>query len=252
MPTGTRKGTLTLDELVAQLRRAHGDALECVVLYGSAAVEEQVAGRSDLNVLVIVRTLSLETLRALGQTVRAWGEAGNPPPLTLTRAEWDRSADIFPMEYADILERHRVLHGVAPFAGIRVDAGHLRLELEFEAMGKLLRLRQAVMAAGTDPARQAELLAASFGTLLVIFRALLRLHGERPPRDRLAVVRAAAVHAGFDPAAFERVAGLVAGTPIPAADTPAVLSAYVSAMEQVVAHLDRFHPPSGAVVASST
>lgn len=238
--------TLTLDDLVVQLRQVHGAALECVVLYGSAAVDEQIAGRSDLNVLVIVRTLSLDALRTLGQTVRAWNEAGNPPPLTLTRAEWDRSADIFPMEYADILERHRVLFGTAPFDGSRVTLEHLRLELEFEAMGKMLRLRQGVMAAGTDPARQADLLRASFGTLLVLFRSLLRLHGERPPRDQVAIVRAAAARAGFDPAAFERVAALVRGTPIPAGETPAVLASYLSAMDHVVQHLDRYTPPAAS------
>src|SRR5258707_8543144 len=38
------------------------------------------------------------------------------PYTTLFRStvdEWRHSADVFPMEYADILERHRVLHGAA-------------------------------------------------------------------------------------------------------------------------------------------
>ena len=50
--------------------------------------------------------------------------------MTMTVAEWRGSADIFPMEYADILERHRVLHGTAPFEGVTVDARDLRLQLE--------------------------------------------------------------------------------------------------------------------------
>lgn len=41
--------TMTLDELVAQLTRVHGEALQAVVLYGSAASGEDIAGRSDLN-----------------------------------------------------------------------------------------------------------------------------------------------------------------------------------------------------------
>ena len=46
---------MTLDDLTAQLRKAHGDQLTAVVLYGSAARNERPDQRSDLNVLVIVR-----------------------------------------------------------------------------------------------------------------------------------------------------------------------------------------------------
>ena len=62
--------------------------------------------------------------------------------MTMTLEEWRRSADIFPMEYADILERNRVLHGAPPFEGIAVDRADLRLQLEQQVMGKLLQLRQ--------------------------------------------------------------------------------------------------------------
>ena len=133
---------MSLDELVVQLRQVHGDLLEAVVLYGSAASDEQIKGHSDHNVLVIVQSLSVTTLQALSQTTRAWNEAGNSPPLTITRDEWTRSTDIFPMEYADILERHRVLYGSLPLDGIAVDRDDLRLQVEQEAMGKLLRLRR--------------------------------------------------------------------------------------------------------------
>src|SRR3954469_23669105 len=109
---------MTLDELVSQLRAAYGTELRSVVLYGSAAAGEHIPKRSDYNVLVVVDSLSLDKLRAVAAVARAWAEAGNPPPLTLTSREWRSSADIFPMEYADILERHKVLHGEAPFDGL--------------------------------------------------------------------------------------------------------------------------------------
>jgi predicted nucleotidyltransferase len=237
------KTTMTLSDLVTQLHAVHGPGLQAVVLYGSAASDEAVAGYSDQNVLVIVHTLDLATLRQLGQTARAWQEAGNPPPLTLTLDEWTRSADIFPMEYADILERHRVLDGTLPLEGIYIDAAHLRLQVEQEAMGKLLRLRRGVMTAGTDAKRQLELLRASYSALLVIFRAVVRLHGERPPRDAHAVIQAVASHAGFDPGAFERVSELVRGSTIAERDAEATLTGYVHGMDALVMHLDRYAPP---------
>src|SRR3954469_13423332 len=130
---------MTLEELVSQLRAAYGTALRSVVLYGSAAAGEHIAKRSDYNVLGIFDSLDAARLSAASATARAWAEAGNPAPLTLTTSEWRGSADIFPMEYADILERHRILHGESPFEGITVDARDLRLQLEQEAMGKLIK-----------------------------------------------------------------------------------------------------------------
>ena len=232
--------TMTLDALVAQLRQAHGAALHAVVLYGSAASGEEIAGRSDINVLVLAQSIGLDTLRTLGQTMRAWQEAGNPPVLEMTVDEWNASADIFPMEYADILERHRVLVGTLPTEGIEVKTSDLRLQVEQEAMGKLLRLRRGAMLAGTDAARQQELLRASLSTLLVIFRGVMRLHGEIPPRDAAQVMASVSRHCQFDAAPYEQVLGLKRGAVLGPAETDRVLAGYIAGMTALVQHLDAF------------
>ena len=233
--------TMTLDDLVAQLLKAYGDELTTVVLYGSAAAGEHIAKRSDYNVLVIVRGLSLDRLRAEAAVARAWSAAGNPPPLTLTDEEWRRSADIFPMEYADILERHRVLHGSPPFAGIVVDREHLRLQVEHEAMGSLIQFRQGILAAGGDAKAQVELLANSLSTIMVIFRAVLRLHGEVPSTDYQALAGAVGARTGMDPEPFNRVIQHVRGSSrLPPNAVGDVLAGYLTGLQRLVAYLDRF------------
>jgi predicted nucleotidyltransferase len=233
---------MTLEELVAQLDKAYGSDLRAVVLYGSAAAGEMIPKRSDYNVLVIVDRLGVAELRAAAAATRAWGDAGNPPPMTLTTDEWRRSADIFPMEYADILERHRVLKGEPPFAGIAVDPEHLRLELEQQAMGKLLQLRRGVLDAGNDGRRARELLEASLSTMMILFRAVLRLHRETPSTDYQALSQAVARHAGFDPEPFARVVRHVRGeAKLGADEAGSVLAGYLAGVERLVAHLDRFH-----------
>ena len=232
---------MTLDDLVSQLRLAYGDALRAVVLYGSAAAGEHIAERSDYNVLVIADSITPQHLRAAGAAAMAWAEAGNAPPLTLTTAEWRSSADVFPMEYSDILERHRVLHGTLPLEGIRVAPADLRMELEEQAMGKVLRLRQGVMAAHGDGRLQRELLEQSLSTLMVIFRAVSRLHGEVPPADYEALSRQVAAWAGFDAESFLRVVLHVRGErKLAAAEAGKVLEGYLAGMERLVAHLDQF------------
>ena len=121
---------MTLEELVSQLRAAYGESLRSVVLYGSAARGEHIAKRSDYNVLVLLDALDPARLAAASAAARSWAEAGNPAPLTMTMSEWRGSSDIFPMEYADILERHKILFGDPPFEGVRVERSDLRLQLE--------------------------------------------------------------------------------------------------------------------------
>ena len=232
---------MTPEELVEQLRAAYGSDLRNVVLYGSAAAGEHIPKRSDYNVLVLVERLTVDRLRAAAAVARAWSEAGNPPPMTLTTHEWRSSADVFAMEYADIIDRHKILFGENPFDGIRVDPKDLRLQLEHEAMGKLLKLRQGVLAAGDDARLQIQLLADSLSTIMVIFRAVLRLEGSVPSKDNLTVSQTVARNAGFDAAPFERVVRHVRGEqPITPAEVGNVIAGYLDGMEKLVDHLDRF------------
>jgi predicted nucleotidyltransferase len=234
---------MTLDELVTQLRAAYRERLSSVVLYGSAAGGDHIPNRSDYNVLVLLdgEGFDASSASAASAVARAWREAGNPPPLTMTLEEWRRSADIFPMEYADILERNRVLHGEPPFQGITVSPADLRLQLEHQLMGKLLQLRQGALLAGTDGKRQTELVTASLSTMMVLFRAVLRLHGERPPADNAATATRVGALGGFDPAPFLRAVKHVrAEAQLSPSESGQVLSGYLAAIEHLSRHLDRF------------
>jgi hypothetical protein len=145
------------------------------------------------------------------------------------------------MEYADILDRHRVLHGTAPFDGISVSRENLRLQLEQQVLGKLLQLRQGALLAGTDGKRQLELIAASLSTMMVLFRAVLRLHGEKPEGDNVVLTQRVASLAGLDPAPFERAVRHVRGeTKLAASDAGSVLAGYLAGIERLDAYLDRY------------
>ncbi len=232
---------MNLDELVSQLKGAYGTTLRSVILYGSAVAGEHIAKRSDYNVLVILDAVPLDRLAAVGAVLRAWGEAGNPPPMTFTAAEWASSSDVFPMEYADILERHRVLYGADPTTGVSVVRSDLRLQVEQQALGKLLHLRRGAMAAGDDGAEQIKLLEASLSAIMVVFRGVARLHGDVPPQDYAELSAQVAARAGFDPAPVQRAVRHVRGTDkLKREDARQVLAGYMAGMERLVAYLDRF------------
>jgi hypothetical protein len=161
--------------------------------------------------------------------------------MTFTTSEWRSSSDVFPMEYADILERHRVLYGHDATEGIRVEKSHLRLQVEQQALGKLLHLRRGAMAAGDDAGEQLDLLEASLSAIMVVFRGVVRLHGAVPAQDYSALAADVAARAGFDAAPLTRVIEHVRGTrKIEKSEAGAVLAGYMAEMEALVAYLDRF------------
>ncbi|MCC6928855.1 MAG: nucleotidyltransferase domain-containing protein [Gemmatimonadaceae bacterium] len=238
---------MTLETLVSQLQGAYGDDLVGVALYGSAARGESIGRRSDLNVLVVVQRITMETLRREGATARAWREAGNPPPLTMTRAEWLGSADIFPIEYADILAHHKVLAGTLPLTGVSVERADLRLQLEHEAMSKLLRLRHAVMEASGDQKALLELLEVSVSAMLVLLRAALRLTGAEPPTDSEAVCDRFTAQSGRDAGALKRIVRHNRGhDPITPRDVAPLVEQYLTFAESLVGYLDAFSQTLGA------
>ena len=232
---------MTLDDLVAQLAAAHGDALEAVVLYGGAA-RQQAAPTGALDVLVVVHALGDGALRAAGAATRAWMEAGNPAPLTLTSAEWRASADIFAIEYADILSAHRVLHGALATDGIVVTRHDLRLQLEREAMGKLLQLRRELQARSGDAAGQRALLDAVRGGIFALFRAALRMSDDvrSAHADSEVVARDVAKITGLDAAPFLALVAHARGTTkITDGEAPAVLRGCHDGLERFAGWLDQ-------------
>jgi hypothetical protein len=231
---------MTLDEFVAGVRSACGADLLSMVLYGSAAGRDYHGPESGHNVLVLARDVSTASLHAMSGVVQKWMKAGNPPPLLLTAAEWRASADVFSMEYADVLERHRVLTGEFPTQGIQVRRHDIRQQLETESMGKLLRLRRGVMSAGDDAKVLRALLDDALPSMLALFRATVRMHGEPVPASSEALCDRVAALVGFPPAEFRAVLAQRRGTKLTDPEVRESLRGYHEALEKLVAHVDAF------------
>ena len=231
---------IAIGELLAAVQSLYGDHLRTVVRFGSPVAGEVLPGQSDTNLLIIVDEVPLSALLHNADAVQKWTAAGNPAPLLLTMDEWRSSADIFAMEYADILHRHEVLLGTAPFDGVHVDPHDLRLHVEREAMGKLLQLRRAVMAVGNDPKMQLRLLTNGLSTLMVIFRGVVRVAGKSPSLDYARLSHDVAALAGFSATSFERLVHHARReVQIPVSDVTSVLTGVLDGMGRLVAYLDR-------------
>ena len=173
------------------------------LLVGSAARNEYVPGRSDVNLMLVLPDAGPAALRALQPAFDRWRTSSPVLPLLITREEWSQAADAFPIEICDMRASYRVLRGTDLLAGVEPDRGALRTALEREFRGKLLRLRQAYALHGDNPSALGEVASDSVSTVVLLFRCLLRLVGQEGTGDGSAVIRAAGALAGFDPAPVE-------------------------------------------------
>jgi predicted nucleotidyltransferase len=229
-----------LEAFARRLEGALGENLVALLLFGSAARGTHVAGRSDINLLLVVRDATVAALHAATPVVADWVKEGRAAPLIFAAAEWQASADVFPIEIEDMREAHRLLAGRDPFEGLATRRADLRAELEHEARGKVLRLRTEYAAAAADGKALGRLLVHSAGTFFVLFRALLRLTGGVPPVRHDALVREAAAAADLDVTAFDWVLKALAGEhPAELQPYDPVAGRYVDSMEKLADYVDK-------------
>ncbi|MEY4527314.1 MAG: hypothetical protein RL768_1033 [Nitrospirota bacterium] len=173
------------DEYLQQLRayvkdvqRLYGDALDGVLLYGSAVRGEFLPGRSNLNVVLIVKSARADQLKKYGAVHRRWAKEQVVVPLFVTQADLPAMSLVFPLEYLEIQEQHRLLAGQDPFVGFKVDQRHLLAEVLQSLRGNLLRVRQRFIEGGGSEEAITILLPLSLTAMLPVLRGVQRLLGR--------------------------------------------------------------------------
>ena len=232
-------GNQLVERVLARVGERYADSAS-VVVYGSLARGDWRPGASDVNLLIVVDQVSMADLRSLTPEYRGFEAERSAPPFLITRAEWARAADAFPIEITDMRQAYRVLRGSDPLAGLTVRPADLRHALEAEFRGKLLRLRADYALYADQPRLLAAVVGASIGSLRVLFRGLMALTGNdaAPDDARLATLVAQVLGVGE-----ATVADLLSRRRQTAWDCPAALfEAYLGLVEQAVRVVDTFTP----------
>lgn len=228
------------ERLTAGLRERAGPNLRSVVLHGSVARNEAVAGVSDVNVLVLLDEVGPEELRAIAPLARDWRDSAGGPPLILAEREWARAADVFAIEVADMKDAHELLYGMDPVATLEPKRNELRLQTERELRGKLLQLREGTLLAAEAPAELGWLLTAALPSFTAYMRATLRLAGRDVPKDTPSVIIETAQTIGGDPASFGAVwEARNAGRKLEAKITDPIVADFYGLAERMADHVDR-------------
>lgn len=228
-----------LQQLVERMTKVFGDRLVSIVLYGSAAGGEHDGNFSDLNVMCVLKQITIAELRDSEPVFHWWRGQHNPSPLLLSEEEVRKSTDCFPIEFHDMKERRRVLHGPDVVEPLQIDDSFYRAEVEHELRAKLLRLRQKAAGVMFDEELLRRLMAESVTTFLVLTRHALRLAGHEAPFARPGILRQAATCFQLDPQPFQTLLEWRSTRQAPKG-APAVklLETYLAQIDALVAVVD--------------
>jgi predicted nucleotidyltransferase len=154
--------------------------IKTIVLYGSAAGVNYKQGVSNINIAVIFEKLDFALLRQIMVLVKKFRRDRIAVPLLLTKEYVLNSLDVFPIEFSEIKEQHKIIFGEDFFLGLDIPLVDVKLLCEQQIKGKLLHLRQAYLNIGSNPSLLKNFVSGTFSDLIPVFRRLLHLKGQVP------------------------------------------------------------------------
>ena len=166
-----------VEEFSTWLKDIFSDDYTALVLYGSAVGNNYCENRSDINLLIILENNNTDKLLKLGSSVKNLIRNHRISTVTMTRNEFVSSADVFPLEYSDILENHTLIYGNSEILDITVSMENLRLQLEEKLRGAVSDIRNMLIAAEGNEKNLGKLILNWSSLGGVLLRGLLRLKG---------------------------------------------------------------------------
>jgi predicted nucleotidyltransferase len=189
-------------KLTAQFRSTFADELRSVVVFGSLPRGESIPGVSDLNILILLESMTTKTIARAAPLLQQWIRSGNTPPYVYSWDEWAGMQDTFAIEIADMNDARDVLWGIDPVEIEALGFANLRMQTEREIRDTLLQLRLRLMVAASGPLDVGALLMSGIPSFGAYMRAALRLADEAPPLSTRPVIERAAALIDADPAAM--------------------------------------------------
>lgn len=222
------ESSVRAEPFVADLQRLFGDRLESVVGFGRG---------EPAATLVLVASLTPDDLAAMAALANRWHAAGLATPLVLPHEEFSRSLDVFPLEFGEIIETHKLLAGRDPFAGLVVSEADRRRACEVQVRSHLLHLRENYLEGRGAPQAVAELVRESAPAFAGLLELIARLDGRDPagPND---VSRWAAERIGLDLRVIGDVIALAPPNDAGQIDAARLFPDYLVAMTRLARFVD--------------
>ena len=229
-----------LSELVERLKDTYGNDLKSIILYGSGAAKDHHKNFSDLNILCVLQHVGMAELRKGEKAVQWWIKQKQPAPLLLSTEEFRCYDEVFPIEFLDIQQIHRILYGEDPIAAVQVDRTYHRRQVEHELSSNLLRLRQRYLVLHPNDKDVVTLMAESIATFATLARHALIVAGAAAPVRKREIFDAVATRFTLDAAPFQAVLKIREGGEKPAGeDVHRLFAGYLEQIAKLEEYVDR-------------
>jgi len=235
-----------INEFVERMRGAAGTNLLAVILYGSAAAGDYVAGYSDVNLLCVLGETSFAAIEALAPAIEWWGKQKHRVPLLMSAEEMRRSADVFSIEFLDMRRHYRVLWGEDVLKPLEIPMRLHRAQVEYELREKTILLRQHLLMVSGNTDAKWELLLRSLPAFGTLFRHALIALGDPGAGSKRESAAALAAKLGIDTGVFGDLLDIrERKKDRKRAKVDEMFARYLKLVEQVTAAVDKMLDPAG-------
>src|SRR5262245_3024386 len=176
----------TLTTFVEALRRAFGNDLLSLVLFGSAA-EGRMRAHSDVNLMAVLERANATALEKLSLDYRAAHAAARVNCMFIRRDEVPAALKSFAVKFEDIAHRRQILLGSDPFAGLSMSPDDVRRRVREDLLNLSLRMRERYAFHGASAEQYDTIILEASSAVRAAAVALLSLSGgpRLPPREAL-------------------------------------------------------------------
>jgi hypothetical protein len=210
-------------EFCRGLIEVYGPLLKSIVVYGSLARKEYFAERSDINVMIVLTSCDLDSLKKSLDVVARGREGCKVTPFFMTKEDIETSTDVFPIKFYDMKDAYETIYGEDYLGELAISDDNLRLEVEQEMKILMLELRQFyIQRARKGGASGSDHLLAYFNSFLYLLKRLLKLQGHDVPPKNDELVKVASKKHDLDLEFLKRMLEYKRGKPIKDACAEAV------------------------------
>ena len=222
--------------------QSSGATLLSVVLYGSAVTPDFIPGQSDVNIYLVVDTVSLPLLKSLHSVFKKHFKNLKSNPVVVDQEYIKDSTDVFPMEFLEWKEQSVVVYGADPLQGLDISPENLRLEIEENLRGKRLRLIQSFFEMDPRKKQLQPFLQSTLPNFIVVARNILRLLDAAVTSDKVAMITALERKAGLELKAFKRLLQIKKDKMKLGADEAEIIfKQFLGEIDTLIAFVDKFN-----------
>lgn len=166
-----------LDGVVEAARRAFGDDLRCIVLYGSAA-EGRLRATSDVNLMFVLGRFEEGKANLFREPFRFASAAVAVNAMFVLEDEIGTAAREFAQKFADMKRRHLMLFGDDPLTNITITREAIVRRLQQMLLNLAMRLREMYVERSLREEQCALTIAEATGPLRAAAASILELEGR--------------------------------------------------------------------------